>query len=52
MAPEVYDSRDYGEQCDIYSWSIVLWQLLSKKNSPYENPNESVFYLVNFLLII
>jgi hypothetical protein len=52
MAPEVYSSKDYGEQCDIYSWSIVFWQLLSKTNSPYEDPNTGLFYYSDFLLSI
>ncbi len=43
MAPEVYRSTKYGEQCDIYSWSIVLWQLLSKQLSPYDNQNMTSF---------
>ncbi len=38
MAPEVFQGRKYAEQCDIYSWSIVFWQLLSKRFSPYEQP--------------
>jgi hypothetical protein len=43
MAPEVYKGTNYAEQCDIYSWSIVLWQLLSKQLSPYENQNMTSF---------
>ena len=43
MAPEVVRGTNYGEQCDIYSWSIVFWQLLSKQFSPYENQNISKF---------
>jgi len=35
-APEVFTGTTYTEQCDIYSWSIVLWQLLSKQPEPYE----------------
>lgn len=39
MAPEVFRGTLYAEQCDIYSWSIVFWQLLSKQFSPYEDQN-------------
>jgi hypothetical protein len=43
MAPEVYIGTKYAEQCDIYSWSIVFWQLLSKQYSPYDNQNITSF---------
>lgn len=35
MAPEVCLGGNYAEQCDIYSWAIVFWQLLSKQLLPY-----------------
>ncbi|CAF3486033.1 unnamed protein product [Rotaria sp. Silwood1] len=35
MAPEVFAYNQYAEQCDTYSWSIVFWQLISKKLLPY-----------------
>ena len=37
MAPEVFSTQKYDEKCDIYSWSIVFWQLLSKEILPYGN---------------
>ncbi len=43
MAPEVFTGTNYAEQCDIYSWSIVFWQLLSKQLSPYDNRNTNSF---------
>jgi hypothetical protein len=43
MAPEVYQGRTYEEKCDIYSWSIVFWQLLAKKYSPYEDQTINTF---------
>lgn len=36
MAPEVCDTTQYTEHCDIYSWAIVFWQLLSKQTMPYD----------------
>jgi len=39
MAPEVCLGGNYAEQCDIYSWAIVFWQLLSKQLLPYESKN-------------
>jgi serine/threonine protein kinase len=60
MAPEVFRGTLYAEQCDIYSWSIVFWQLLSKQFSPYEDQNinkysrisiESQLNIVSFFFI-
>ena len=50
MAPEVYNTTKYDEKCDIYSWSIVFWQLLSKQILPYGNQNMSMFERL-FLLV-
>ncbi len=41
MAPEVYKDTNYTEQCDIYSWTIVFWQLLSKEFSPYKGQDNN-----------
>jgi len=30
MAPEVCLSRPYNQDCDIYSWSILAWEILSQ----------------------
>jgi hypothetical protein len=52
MAPEVCSGTQYDEQCDIYSWSIVFWQLLSKQLLPYGNQNMSLFQIFYFLVFI
>lgn len=39
MAPEIIRGNTYAEQCDIYSWSIVFWQLLAKQLTPYDIQN-------------
>ncbi|RWS02415.1 Mitogen-activated protein kinase kinase kinase 7-like protein [Dinothrombium tinctorium] len=36
MAPEVFESRKYTEKCDVYSWGVILWQVLSRQ-IPYNN---------------
>ncbi|RWS26289.1 mitogen-activated protein kinase kinase kinase 7-like isoform X1 [Leptotrombidium deliense] len=36
MAPEVFQSQSYTESCDVYSWGVILWQVLSRQ-IPYEN---------------
>ncbi|KAL5240977.1 hypothetical protein ACI65C_008387 [Semiaphis heraclei] len=30
MAPEVFEGSNYTEKCDIYSWGIILWQVLTR----------------------
>lgn len=31
MAPEVFKTSNYTEKCDVYSWSLILWEMLSRK---------------------
>ncbi|KAI1294640.1 Mitogen-activated protein kinase kinase kinase 7 [Halotydeus destructor] len=31
MAPEVFRSRSYTEKCDVYSWAIIIWEVLARK---------------------
>ncbi|XP_051862823.1 mitogen-activated protein kinase kinase kinase 7 [Drosophila albomicans] len=31
MAPEVFNGQKYAEKCDVYSWSITLWELFARK---------------------
>ncbi|XP_064555989.1 mitogen-activated protein kinase kinase kinase 7 [Drosophila montana] len=31
MAPEVFEGSKYTEKCDIFSWAIVLWEVLSRQ---------------------
>ena len=35
MAPEVALGKPYNETCDVYSFSILLWQML-KAETPFE----------------
>lgn len=37
-APEVIRHEDYDEKADVYSYAIVLWELVERKD-PYENVN-------------
>ncbi|KAL1139930.1 hypothetical protein AAG570_006907 [Ranatra chinensis] len=36
MAPEVFQSSNYTEKCDVYSWGIILWEVLSRRK-PFED---------------
>ncbi|KAK0072840.1 hypothetical protein PV326_014071, partial [Microctonus aethiopoides] len=31
MAPEVFRGSTYSEKCDIYSWSVILWVVFSRR---------------------
>lgn len=31
MAPEVFEGSNYSERCDVFSWSIVLWECISRE---------------------
>jgi len=35
MAPEVLQNKEYDEKCDVYSFGIVLWELLTQQ-TPFE----------------
>lgn len=34
MAPEVFQSTDYSESADVFSWSIIFWEILARRH-PY-----------------
>lgn len=31
MAPEVFEGSTYTEKCDVFSWGIILWEVLSRE---------------------
>ncbi|XP_017035070.1 mitogen-activated protein kinase kinase kinase 7 [Drosophila kikkawai] len=31
-APEVFQGRKYNEKCDVHSWAITFWEILSREN--------------------
>ena len=35
MAPEVSLGRQYGMSCEVYSWAVLFWQLVERKQ-PYQ----------------
>ncbi|XP_066159138.1 mitogen-activated protein kinase kinase kinase 7-like [Euwallacea fornicatus] len=45
MAPEVFMSCHYTEKCDIYSWSIILWEVLSRRR-PFYSQSSSTFSIM------
>lgn len=35
MAPEVFEGNQYTEKCDVFSWGIILWEVLARR-LPFE----------------
>ena len=35
MAPEVFEGSTYSEKCDVFSWGIILWEVLARR-LPFE----------------
>ena len=35
MAPEVIKGVEYSQKCDVYSWAVILWEMLTRK-IPFE----------------
>ncbi|XP_065339284.1 mitogen-activated protein kinase kinase kinase 7-like isoform X2 [Cloeon dipterum] len=36
MAPEVFEGSSYTEKCDVFSWGIILWEVLTRRR-PFDN---------------
>eukprot|EP00050_Salpingoeca_kvevrii_P003936 m.237725 g.237725 ORF g.237725 m.237725 type:complete len:660 (-) comp10911_c0_seq1:95-2074(-) len=48
IAPEVYDSTEYGPEMDVYSYGITLWEIMTR-SEPYLNI-ASIWELRDFVL--
>jgi serine/threonine protein kinase len=44
MAPEVADCRPYNQKADVYSFGVILWELVAFKK-PYDGMNREEFYV-------
>jgi len=44
MAPEIADSRPYNHKADVYSFGIILWEIVAYKK-PYDGLNRESFYV-------
>ncbi|KAI9552974.1 hypothetical protein GHT06_020860 [Daphnia sinensis] len=45
MAPEVFEGRHYTEKCDVFSWSIILWELLARQK-PFCHISDTAFTIM------
>ena len=40
MAPEVVTGESYGKECDVYSFAIIMYEMLAEKLPYYDVPNQ------------
>ncbi|XP_064489266.1 mitogen-activated protein kinase kinase kinase 7-like [Ornithodoros turicata] len=45
MAPEVFESVNYTEKCDVFSWGIILWEVLTRQK-PFEDCGPPAFSIM------
>ncbi|EDV24700.1 uncharacterized protein TRIADDRAFT_25066, partial [Trichoplax adhaerens] len=36
MAPEVFQGRKYSEKCDVFSFAIIMWEIMTRRE-PYDH---------------
>ena len=49
MAPEIIEGRSYTEACDVYSFSIITWEILSRKE-PYSDGSFQNMFMPQFIM--
>ncbi|KAJ8377329.1 hypothetical protein AAFF_G00261140 [Aldrovandia affinis] len=45
MAPEVFEGDNYSEKCDVFSWGIILWEVISRKK-PFDEIGGPAFRIM------
>ncbi|KYN15076.1 Mitogen-activated protein kinase kinase kinase 7 [Trachymyrmex cornetzi] len=45
MAPEVFEGSRYTEKCDVFSWGIILWEVLTRKK-PFDDLGASAYRIM------
>ncbi|XP_043466967.1 mitogen-activated protein kinase kinase kinase 7-like [Leptopilina heterotoma] len=45
MAPEVFEGSRYTEKCDVFSWGIILWEVLSRRK-PFDDIGGSAYRIM------
>nr|ABF82443.1 TGF beta-activated kinase [Paracentrotus lividus] len=45
MAPEVFEGRIYSEKCDIFSWGVILWEVISRRK-PFDDIGGPAFRIM------
>ncbi|XP_046466497.1 mitogen-activated protein kinase kinase kinase 7 isoform X2 [Neodiprion pinetum] len=45
MAPEVFEGSRYTEKCDVFSWGVILWEILSRRK-PFDDIGGSAYRIM------
>jgi len=45
MAPEVFEGCQYSEKCDVFSWAIILWEVLTRRK-PFDELGGPAFRIM------
>ncbi|KAJ7988942.1 hypothetical protein DPEC_G00314420 [Dallia pectoralis] len=45
MAPEVFEGDNYSEKCDVFSWGIILWEVITRRK-PFDEIGGSAFCIM------
>lgn len=48
MAPEVFESWNYSEKCDVFSWGIIFWEVLARRK-PFDEIGGPAFRIMWYL---
>ncbi|KAK8871875.1 hypothetical protein M9Y10_007620 [Tritrichomonas musculus] len=50
MAPECFDTQDYGLLCDVYSFAILMYQVVTGNSKVYDAQKfKSIYHLVSLI---
>ncbi|XP_049335299.1 mitogen-activated protein kinase kinase kinase 7 isoform X2 [Astyanax mexicanus] len=45
MAPEVFEGDNYSEKCDVFSWGIILWEVITRRK-PFDEIGGPAFRIM------
>lgn len=45
MAPEVFEGSNYSEKCDVFSWGIIIWEILTRRK-PFDEIGGPAFRIM------
>ncbi|XP_078700261.1 mitogen-activated protein kinase kinase kinase 7-like isoform X1 [Branchiostoma floridae x Branchiostoma belcheri] len=45
MAPEVFEGSLYSEKCDVFSWGIILWEVITRRK-PFDEVGGPAFRIM------
>ncbi|XP_072218843.1 mitogen-activated protein kinase kinase kinase 7 isoform X2 [Leuresthes tenuis] len=45
MAPEVFEGNNYSEKCDVFSWGIILWEVITRRK-PFDEIGGPAFRIM------